>query len=143
MVITWFDIVFTNAWLALMFTMPVFVIKGNIDANKKKSKALEKAKKEGHVVTAYLEDYHLTYEKDHGNSRVLIYRYEWNGKKYRRRFPVSHSLEGWNLPKEETLYFKNNPRKTFMEGDFRVFSFSYPMVYLTIFVILMLISGKP
>ena len=76
--------------------------------NKRQERRLEKAKSLGHAVTAIrLEQWKDTPVDP--NSRVhATYAYEVNGKYYKYHF-----MEREAAPRTITLYYINNPRKTF------------------------------
>ena len=95
-------------------TFPIYIISSVFASTKRNSeKALDLAISKGHVVTAYKVKQTRAYKDMPGLSQgtgyggLGIYKYEWNGKKYKKRCPFS----GHNAPSTITLYFLKNPRK--------------------------------
>ena len=77
--------------------------------NKRQERRLEKAKSLGHAVTAIrLEQWNDTPRVDPNSWVHATYAYEVSGKCYKYHF-----MEREAAPRTITLYYINNPRKTF------------------------------
>lgn len=112
--------IITNLILALsfgiaiaLFITPIFVYLKKIMYHKTQNKKwLDKAIKDGHIVTAKkIKEHDLYRNTNNGlrvtdNSTMATYQYTYNGKTYKKKF-VSYN----NQSDEINLYFINNPRK--------------------------------
>lgn len=112
--------IITNLILALsfgiaiaLFITPIFVYLKKIMYHQTQNKKwLDKAIKDGHIVTAKKIKEHDLYRDTNNDLRVpdgstmATYQYTYNGKTYTKKF-VSYN----NQPDEINLYFIKNPRK--------------------------------
>lgn len=112
--------IITNLILALsfgiaiaLFITPIFVYFKKIMYHKTQNKKwLDKAIKDGHIVTAKkIKEHDLYRNTNNGlrvtdNSTMATYQYTYNGKIYTKKF-VSYN----NQSDEINLYFINNPKR--------------------------------
>ena len=96
-----------------IFITPIFVYLKKVMYHKTQNKKwLDKAIKDGHIVTAKkIKEHDLYRNTNNGlrvtdNSTMATYQYTYNGKTYKKKF-VSYN----NQSDEINLYFINNPRK--------------------------------
>lgn len=94
----------------LLFILEAILIKkGFFRIKSRNAKRVEKAERLGHVVTAVMDGREDYYQPDDPNPiRAANYVYEIEGRQYKYRY-VGHDAPTRTI----TLYYINNPKKTF------------------------------
>ncbi len=134
-------VVGTSLLLSLLLSVAVYVIRGSFMPLRKtkQKKMLERAIRQGHVVTATLSSHRRTSPPAAGESftqrDIAVYAYQYRGKTYRYR------VLGMESPPEKlSLYFVRNPARAFPQSDFAAGSFRYWLFFLVSFALIALIN---
>ena len=128
-----FETVFMSLVMAAVFVFPVYLF-STIRAGlpKRNQKAVEKAIKKGHVVTAKLIKTGPMVFDDvpgvttPGPHRQGVYEYTYKGRRYKYRFWSN------NPPSQLTLYFLSKPRKATVDKALVDSETSWVRIYLIV-----------
>lgn len=103
-----FNVLLGIAVMVVLIIAEIKFIRNKGIKNKRQERRLEKAKSLGHAVTAIRLEQWKDTPVDPNSWVHATYAYEVNGKYYKYRF-----MEREAAPRTITLYYINNPHKTF------------------------------
>lgn len=127
-----FEIVFMSLVMAAVFVFPVYLFSSiRAGLTKRNQKAVEKAIKKGHVVTAKLIQtgrarLNVPGLTTPGPHRQGVYEYTYKGRRYKYRFWSNHP------PSQLTLYFLSKPRKATVDKALIDSETSWIRIYLIV-----------